>query len=120
MIMRKILGRYVIGEVIVPFLIIFEKLIKRLSAPVGFSRLGNDILPFSNKLNMGQLGRRGQKYSNKLLKSADVVLVLGCRLATPLGGENLNHFSKSCKIIMIEIDKNEIDFLKKHLYRTRS
>jgi hypothetical protein len=28
--MRKILGRYVIGEVIVPFLIIFEKLIKRL------------------------------------------------------------------------------------------
>jgi hypothetical protein len=30
MIMRKILGRYVIGEVIVPFLIIFEKLIKRL------------------------------------------------------------------------------------------
>jgi len=95
---------------------IFKKLIKRLSAPVGFSRLGNDILPFSNKLNMGQLGRRGQKYSNKLLKSADVVLVLGCRLATPLGGENLNHFSKSCKIIMIEIDKNEIDFLKKHLY----
>ena len=30
MIMRKILGRYVIGEGIVPFLIIFEKLIKRL------------------------------------------------------------------------------------------
>ena len=28
--MRKILGRYVIGEGIVPFLIIFEKLIKRL------------------------------------------------------------------------------------------
>ena len=30
MIMRKILGRYVIGKGIVPFLIIFEKLIKRL------------------------------------------------------------------------------------------
>ena len=30
MIMRKILGRYVIGEGIIPFLIIFEKLIKRL------------------------------------------------------------------------------------------
>ena len=30
MIMRKILGRYVIGEGIIPFLICFEKLIKRL------------------------------------------------------------------------------------------
>ena len=30
MIVRKIIGRYVIGEVIIPFLIIFEKLIKRL------------------------------------------------------------------------------------------
>ena len=30
MIMRKILGRYVIGEGIVPFLIVFEKLIRRL------------------------------------------------------------------------------------------
>lgn len=30
MIMRKILGRYVIGMGIVPFLITFEKLIKRL------------------------------------------------------------------------------------------
>ena len=30
MIMRKILGRYVIGEGIIPFLIVFEKLIKRL------------------------------------------------------------------------------------------
>ena len=28
--MRKILGRYVIGKGIVPFLIVFEKLIKRL------------------------------------------------------------------------------------------
>jgi acetolactate synthase-1/2/3 large subunit len=95
---------------------ILKKLINKLQIPTGFSRLGNDILPFSNKLNMGQLGRRGQKYSNKLLKSADVVLVLGCRLATPLGGENLNHFDKKAKIIMIDIDKNEIEFLKKHLY----
>ena len=30
MIMRKILGRYVIGEVIIPFLICLEKQIKRL------------------------------------------------------------------------------------------
>ena len=30
MIMRKILGKYIIGKGIVPFLIVFEKLIKRL------------------------------------------------------------------------------------------
>ena len=30
MIMRKILGKYIIGKGIVPFLICFEKLIKRL------------------------------------------------------------------------------------------
>ena len=42
-------------------LIFLKKLIKRLSAPVGFSRLGNDILPFSNKIEYGPTWKKGSK-----------------------------------------------------------
>ena len=93
----------------------FNKLINQLQLPVAFSRLGQDILPYSHDLNLGQVGRRGQRYSKELLSSADLVLVLGCRLAAPLAGENLDHFDKNSKIIMIDIDPAELEFHKERL-----
>jgi len=93
----------------------FNKLINQLQLPVAFSRLGHDILPYSHDLNLGQVGRRGQRYSKELLSSADLVLVLGCRLAAPLAGENLDHFDKNSKIIMIDIDPAELEFHKERL-----
>jgi acetolactate synthase-1/2/3 large subunit len=88
----------------------FNELISLLNIPVAFSRLGQDILPYSHKFNMGQIGRRGQKYSKELLKNADLILVLGCRLATAMAGVELEHFNKNAKIIMVDIDRAELEF----------
>jgi acetolactate synthase-1/2/3 large subunit len=88
----------------------FNQFISLLNIPIAFSRLGQDILPYSYKLNMGQIGRRGQKYSKELLAGADLIIVLGCRLATAMAGVQLEHFNKTSKIIMVDIDPAELEF----------
>jgi len=88
----------------------FNELVSLLNIPIAFSRLGQDILPYSYKLNMGQIGRRGQKYSKELLRDADLILVLGCRLAAAMAGVELEHFDKNSKIIMVDIDPAELEF----------
>lgn len=88
----------------------FNELVSLLNIPIAFSRLGQDILPYSHKLNMGQIGRRGQKYSKELLRDADYILVLGCRLAAAMAGVELEHLNKNSKIIMVDIDPAELEF----------
>jgi acetolactate synthase-1/2/3 large subunit len=86
----------------------FKALIDRLKAPVAFSRLGQDILPFSHALNMGQVGRRGMRYSKPLLAKPDLVISLGSRLAVSLAGPNLEHFAPDAAVVMVDIDAPEI------------
>ena len=88
----------------------FNQFINLLNIPIAFSRLGQDILPYSHRLNMGQIGRRGQKYSKELLRDADLIIVLGCRLAAAMAGVDLEHFNKNAKIIMVDIDPAELEF----------
>lgn len=94
---------------------LFYKIIDQMQIPIAFSRLGNDILPYSHHLNMGQVGRRGQRYSKDLLNEADFILVLGCRLSNSLAGKNLEHFSSSANIVMVDIDPAELEFHKDRL-----
>jgi acetolactate synthase-1/2/3 large subunit len=86
----------------------FARLLDRTGIPAGFARLGQDILPYSHRCNLGQVGRRGAKYSKALLARADLVLALGTRLAAQLAGGALEHFAPDAKIVMVDIDPAEI------------
>lgn len=86
----------------------FKKLLQYLDIPVIFSRLGQDILPFSHKNNFGHGGMKGLKYTGLIMKQSDLVISLGSRLAIPFIGTDLDAFSQDAKIVMIDIDEAEL------------
>ena len=88
----------------------FQAFLNKTGIPTVFSRLGQDILPYSHAQNMGSVGRRGAKYSREILSRPDLIISLGSRLPVQLAGNKLEHFSPEAKIIMVDIDAAELDF----------
>lgn len=86
----------------------FKELVERLGVPVIFSRLGQDILPFSHKNNFGHGGMKGSRFTGLIMKQSDCILSLGSRLAVPFLGVNLDAFSRDAKVIMVDIDEAEL------------
>ena len=84
------------------------KLAELLNAPCTTSPGHGDTIPYSHPLNAGSAGPRGSGLGTKLLREADVILVLGSRLGfntTFYSYENLN---EKASIIQCEIDLNSI------------
>jgi len=86
----------------------FKRLLEKLNIPVIFSRLGQDILPFSCKNNLGHGGTKGSKTTGLIMKDSDLVISLGSRLAVPFVGTKLDAFSEKAKIVMVDIDESEL------------
>ena len=85
------------------------ELIELLEIPIITSRLGKDLLPYNHYLNMGQPGLKGEIYSPELLQSSDLLISLGCRMPVQMIGDKYENFNKDIKVVMIDIDKNEIE-----------
>ena len=86
----------------------FKLLLKAIKVPTIFARLGIDILPYSNPFNMGLGGIRGNKFANKIMKEADLVIVIGARLAIPFVGNDLDVFNKKAKLVVVDIEEAEL------------
>ena len=86
----------------------FKKFLTLINAPVVLSRLGIDILPFSHPNNMGLAGIKGTRYCKKIMRSADLVISLGSRLAVPFVGHNLDAFSENAGRIVVDIEPAEL------------
>lgn len=86
----------------------FKELIDISGIPVIFSRLGQDILPFSHKNNLGHGGIKGQYFTSLVMKECDLVISVGSRLSVPFAGEDLNMFSKDARIVMVDVDEAEL------------
>ncbi len=86
----------------------FKKLLELTNIPCISSRLGQDILPLSYKNYLGHGGTQGSRYSGYIMNQSDLIISLGSRLAIPFIGTNLDAFSKDAKIIMVDIDDNEL------------
>ena len=86
----------------------FTELIESLNVPVIFSRLGQDILPFSHKNNFGHGGIKGLKHTGLIMKESDLVISVGSRLSVQFVGEKFDAFSNDAKIVMVDIDEAEL------------
>jgi len=87
---------------------IFRKLANRLEIPIISTRFGNDLLPYSHRLNMGMGGVKGTRFCRTIMRQADVVLALGSRLAIPFIGYKEDFFDKKAKIISVDIERAEL------------
>lgn len=57
----------------------------------------------------GHVGTYGSRLANLMLQSADLLLVFGSRLAAPVTGYDLNLFAPNARVIVIDVDPNELD-----------
>lgn len=92
---------------------IFEELVNKLKTPTLLTWSAIDILDNNNLYHFGRFGIYGQRSANFILQNADLVLVLGSRLAIPQVGYNFNELARDAKIIVVDIDEKEIEKYKK-------
>ena len=85
-----------------------KQLLEYLQVPVLLSRFGNDLFPHSYNNVFGHAGTKGSKFCKRIMQKADLVLSLGCRLAVPLVGQKFEAFSENCKVVMVDIEKDEL------------
>ena len=58
---------------------------------------------------VGRPGNYGERAANFAVQSADLIIVVGCRLASALIGHNPGDFGRSAKKVYVEIDREELN-----------
>ncbi len=79
-----------------------------MNVPVLFSRLGQDMIPLNHPNIFGHAGTKGTPYCKHIMKNADLVISIGCRLAVPFVGNDFEAFDKDAKIVVVDIDDKEL------------
>ncbi|MDC1078662.1 thiamine pyrophosphate-binding protein [Candidatus Pelagibacter sp.] len=92
----------------------FKKLLNILKIPFITTRFAIDLIPYSNKYNMGLCGIKGMPYNKKICTQADFVLSLGCRFSPTFCFGNPKSFLKNAFVASVNNDKDELNLnLKK-------
>ena len=77
--------------------------------PIVTDENGLDLISEDNPLYMGRYGPKGQRRANFTLQNSDLVLAIGASLNITSTGFDYKHFAPNAKIIMVNIDKSELD-----------
>jgi acetolactate synthase-1/2/3 large subunit len=85
----------------------FRKLVDYLKIPTLLTWSGIDLLDDTNENYFGRFGLYGQRAANFIVQNADLVIVLGSRLALPQVGYDFSQFARGAKIIVVDIDELE-------------
>lgn len=85
----------------------FSEFVHKHRIPVVCSRLGMDVMPTMDELNIGRIGNKGMRSANFALQNADLVIAIGSRLSVSSTGQEYEYFAREAKVIAIDIDKYE-------------
>ena len=86
----------------------FLSVIARLKTPVLTSRLGIDLISSDNELYVGRPGNYGERSANFAIQNSDLIISIGCRLASALVGHDSKNFGKHAKKVVVDIDEEEL------------
>ena len=87
----------------------FLELAEKIKVPVITSRLGIDLIESDNRLYVGRPGNYGERSANFAIQNSDLIISLGCRLASSLVGHSPEQFGKHAYKIVVDIDQEELD-----------
>ena len=87
----------------------FINLVNKIKAPVITARLGIDLIESSNIYYVGRPGNYGERAANFAVQNADLIISLGCRLASSLVGHSPEKFGKHAYKIVVDIDPEELN-----------
>jgi len=85
----------------------FNEFLNYSRIPTLLTWSGIDLLDDKNPNFFGRFGIYGQRAANFIIQNADLVIVLGSRLALPQVGYDFSQFAKDAKIIVVDIDPLE-------------
>tara|TARA_B100001057_G_scaffold73832_1_gene68233 strand:- start:10288 stop:11967 length:1680 start_codon:yes stop_codon:yes gene_type:complete len=86
----------------------FKKIIKKSKIPFVTTRFANDLMPYSNKQNLGLCGIKGVPHVKKITDDCDLFISLGCRFSPTFCLGNPKTFAKNAYCISINNDVNEL------------
>lgn len=86
---------------------LFKQFTELARVPVLLSWSGIDLLDEEDPNFFGRFGLYGQRAANFIIQNADVVVVLGSRLALPQVGYDFSQFARAAKIYLVDIDPGE-------------
>lgn len=86
----------------------FNEFINKNKIPTLLTWSGIDLIESDNENFYGRFGLYGQRCANFVVQNADLVIVLGSRLALPQVGYDFSQFARDAKIIQIDIDELEL------------
>ena len=87
----------------------FKQVAEKFKIPVLTSRLGIDLIDSDNKLYVGRPGNYGERSANFAIQNSDLIISVGCRLASALVSHDPKQFGKYAKKIVVDIDKEELN-----------
>lgn len=87
----------------------FYEYVNEVRIPVITARLGIDLIESDNDLYVGRPGNYGERAANFAIQNADVIICVGCRLASSLVGHNPKEFGKHAYLFVVDIDQKELD-----------
>ena len=83
--------------------------LERLELPVLQTWAGIDVVPHDWPLRCGTFGVYGPRVGNFVIQNADLILCLGTRLSQNLTGGILDRFAPGAEIVMVDVDRGEMD-----------
>lgn len=87
----------------------FLRVVDQLGVPVLSAWNSHDVLASDHPLHCGRPGTLGDRAGNFIVQSADVVIVLGCRLNIRQISYAFRAFAKDAKLVMVDVDKSELE-----------
>ncbi len=86
-----------------------RQVVERSGVPLLTSRRnGIDVLPGDHPLYFGRPGSMAPRYANWALQTADLVVVVGCRLDPVQVAYDWAGFGRNARKVMLDIDEHEI------------
>ena len=87
----------------------FEAVIRRLRIPVTTGWTAIDAIDSADPLYCGRPGTVGDRAGNFCVQNADLVIVLGCRLAVRQVSYNWQSFARHAFKVQVDIDRAELE-----------
>ncbi len=91
---------------------IIKKFIQKFKTPF-LTTWGAKSLENKSKFNFGTFGTHGSRSGNFCVQNSDLIISIGAKLGTRETGSPISKWAREAKIIMIDIDDNEIIKFKK-------
>lgn len=88
---------------------LLSKTVRKLKIPTVTSRLGTDAIEFMSPYYAGHIGVNGTKPGWLAIDNADLIIVVGCRLAYAAVSYDPENWGAQAKKIMVDIDSKELE-----------